>query len=69
MSEGDQRFDGRQGALAAGGFQTGERIGKLLQVGQAYVSQSFRDQFPEPIHIRPVGPAGMFRPAMQPEFD
>ena len=44
VTEGQQRFDGRERAVAAGRGEIGERIGELLQVGRV----TARSGFPAP---------------------
>ena len=69
MTEGQQGFEGRESAVPAGGRESVERIGEVLQVGESDCAKGFSLRGSKPLDIRPVSSLGMRGAAMQPDFE
>src|SRR5271157_2106367 len=70
MSKRQQRFDGRECTIPAGGSESRlQRIGELLQMEESDFGQRLVRNRLKPLDIGAVGPLRMDRTAMQPECE
>jgi hypothetical protein len=68
VSEGQQGFEGREGAGAAGGSKIAQGISELLEIGQGDLTEGL----PYPgsaFDVGPIGPLGVDRSAVEPDFE
>ena len=68
VAEAEKGFHGGEGAVAAGGGQIAERIGKALEVGEGDGGERLPCPAAEAFDIGAVGALGMRRPAVKPDF-
>ena len=69
MSEGQQGFDRREGAVAAGGREIAERVGKLLEIGQGDLPERLSGPRLKALDVGPIGPLSVEGAAVEPDFE